>query len=495
MAATKIRGNTQILDGTILNAQISASAAIATSKLADGAEFLQRNGSVALTGNLNANSNRIVNLAAPVDPNDAARKADVEIAALGLSVKSAVRVATVAALPDNTRTGNVLTADDDGALPSIDGVSLSVGNRLLVKDEATGANNGIYTVTDLGDGSNPFVLTRATDADESSEVVPNIFMFVSEGTTLADTGWVLNTNAPITLNTTALSFTQFSGVSGSGDVDGGANVGTAGTGLFKQKSGSTLQFHKLNNVDGKINIALDGGSDEVRLSIAAGSLVNADISASAAIARSKLADGSANHVIINDGSGVLSSEARLSLDRLATGSANSVLIGQGAGSSTYGLITNSNVDAAAAIARTKLASGSAHRLVVNDASGVMIDAAAITAARALISDANGIPTHSSVTSTELGHLSGVTSAIQTQLNNKLAGSNHIIREAPTGAINGSNDIFELAATPIAGKEQVFLNGLLQRPGSGNDYTISGDTITFEDAPLTGDVLLVSYIVA
>lgn len=88
-------------------------------------------------------------------------------------------------------------------------------------------------------------------------------------------------------------------------------------------------------------------------------------------------------------------------------------------------ITNAKVAAAAAIARTKLASGTANRVVVNDASGVLSDAAAITAARALISDANGIPTHSAVTSTELGYVSGVTSAIQTQINGKQATGNYI----------------------------------------------------------------------
>lgn len=438
MARTQIRGNTQILAGSILDAQIGAGAAIATSKLADGADFLQRDGSVAMTGDFDAGSQKIVNLAAPVAASDAARLQDVQVAALGLSVKSAVRVATTVALPANTRTANVITADANGALPSIDGVALSVGQRLLVKNESTAANNGIYTVTDLGDGSSPFVLTRASDADESAEVLPNMFMFVSEGTAQADTGWVLTTNAPITLNTTALDFTQFSGVGAGGDVDSGANVGDAGTGIFKQKSGTTLQFHKLNNVDGKIGIALDGGSDEVRLSIAAASLVNDDISASAAIARSKLA------------------------------------------------------------------AGSAHRLVVNDASGVMIDAAAITADRALISNANGIPVHSAVTATELGHLSGVTSGIQAQLDDKLeaadiagllATGDLVFSEVPTGAIDDVNDEYVLADAPVAGSEQVFHNGQLLRAGSGNDYTISGDTITMEFVPTTGDVIVVHYIVA
>jgi len=85
---------------------------------------------------------------------------------------------------------------------------------------------------------------------------------------------------------------------------------------------------------------------------------------------------------------------------------------------TLSNIENADIKAAAAIDRTKLASGTANRIVINDGTGVMADAAAITASRALVSDASGIPTASAVTSTELGYVSGVTSAIQTQIGAK-----------------------------------------------------------------------------
>lgn len=68
----------------------------------------------------------------------------------------------------------------------------------------------------------------------------------------------------------------------------------------------------------------------------------------------------------------------------------------------------------------------------------------------------------------------------------------VVRETPTGAVDGSNTTFTLANTPIAGSEEAFLNGLLQEPGAGNDYTISGATITYLTAPLTGYRLRVSY---
>jgi hypothetical protein len=74
----------------------------------------------------------------------------------------------------------------------------------------------------------------------------------------------------------------------------------------------------------------------------------------------------------------------------------------------------------------------------------------------------------------------------------MAPSNFVVRD-PTGQTpNGSITVFNLTNTPIAGTEQVFLNGLLQEPGAGNDYTISGAAITFLAAPLTGDRLRVTY---
>jgi aspartate 1-decarboxylase len=76
----------------------------------------------------------------------------------------------------------------------------------------------------------------------------------------------------------------------------------------------------------------------------------------------------------------------------------------------------------------------------------------------------------------------------------LLGTNFVTREVPTGSVNSSNRAFTLANTPVAGSEEVYVNGVLQNSGSGNDYVISTNTITFEVAatPQTGDVILVNY---
>ena len=70
----------------------------------------------------------------------------------------------------------------------------------------------------------------------------------------------------------------------------------------------------------------------------------------------------------------------------------------------------------------------------------------------------------------------------------------VANEIPTGAINGTNKTFTISQSPLEDTEEVYLNGLLQEPGTGNDYTISDDTITFVDAPETGDVVTVSYLI-
>lgn len=118
----------------------------------------------------------------------------------------AVRTATTAALPTNTLTGNVLEATANGALPSQDGVALAVGNFLLVKNEAEGKKHGVYEVTGLGAAGSKWKLTRVSSMDTSAEAVPGMLITVSEGMRNGDRVFQLATDAPITLNTTALSF-------------------------------------------------------------------------------------------------------------------------------------------------------------------------------------------------------------------------------------------------------------------------------------------------
>ena len=125
-----------------------------------------------------------------------------------------------------------ITASSNGAI-SIDGVSLSVDDRILVKDQTTQTQNGFYKVTTVGSGSAAFVLTRTPDADAASELTGGAFTFVEEGTANADNGYVLTTNGTPTLGTTNITFEQFSGAgqisAGNGLTKTGNTIDAVGT--------------------------------------------------------------------------------------------------------------------------------------------------------------------------------------------------------------------------------------------------------------------------
>jgi len=275
MATTQIVQR-QIADGAINDAKVQAGAAIATSKLADGSNFINRDGSIAMTGALNMGSQLITNVLTPSSGTDAANKNYVDTAISSLNSlfdsKGSVRVATTAA-------GTLATSFENG--DSVDGIVLATGDRILIKDQSSQAENGIYTVNASG------APTRSTDMNDWTEV-PGAFVAVEEGTSNADTVWLCTSNQGGTLGTTAITWQQ-------------------------------------------------------------------------------------------------------------------------------------------------------------------------------------IPTSAGLSNT-----------------------NFVDKEIPTGAINGANTAFTLANSPVAGSEHVYLNGILQESGAGNDYTISGANITMLTAPLTGEKLRVSY---
>lgn len=275
MATTQIPQRS-IADGAINDAKIQAGANIASNKLADGANFIKKDGTVAMVGALNMGSQLITNVLTPTAGTDATNRNYVDTAISNVTAlftsKGTVRVAT-------TANGALTTAYANGQ--TLDGIALVTGDRILIKNQTTASENGLYIVNATG------APTRTSDMDVWTEV-PGAWVTVQQGTANADTTWLSTADTGGTLNTTAITW----------------------------------------------------------------------------------------------------------INPITTG--------------------------------------------------------------------------------------GYTSA------------NFVDKEVPSGLINGSNVTFTLANTPTAGSEHVYLNGILQESGSGNDYTITSATITFLSSPLTGEKVRVSY---
>lgn len=200
----------QIADGAINDSKVAAGANIASSKLADGANFTKKDGSVAFTGNQSMGGNSLTNLATPSASTDAATKGYIDAAISNLNslfdAKPSVRVATSSA-------GTLATSFANGQ--TVDSIVLATNDRILIKNQSSQAENGIYIVNASG------APTRTTDMDVWSEV-PGAFVAVEEGTTNADTLWLCTSNQGGTLGSTAITFQQIpttAGLSNTNFVD------------------------------------------------------------------------------------------------------------------------------------------------------------------------------------------------------------------------------------------------------------------------------------
>jgi hypothetical protein len=182
-------------------------------------------------GSVSLNSQKITNLATPTDATDAVTKSYVDAATEGLHVHESARAATVV----NVNLANALENGD-----TLDGVTLVTGDRILVKNQTTQSENGIYVVQASGQP------TRALDFDTAAEIDSGDFIFVYSGTQNAGTGWV-QTNRPATIGTDAIAFTQFSG----------AGTYLAGNGLtlsgnsFSINTGTTVDLNTAQTLTNK----------------------------------------------------------------------------------------------------------------------------------------------------------------------------------------------------------------------------------------------------
>ena len=278
-------------------------------------------------GNVSVSSKKIINLATPTQASDAATKQYVDDVAQGLHTHDSCNAATQTTLAtisggtvtyDNGTSGVGATLTTTGTFTTIDGVTLSNGMRILVKDEATAANNGIYVRTSTT------VLTRADDFDTSTEMAGGDFTFVTAGTLYDNTGWVM-TDPVTTVGTSPVTWVQFSGA-GSFTANTSAGLVLVGT-----------QFNA--KVDGNPNptTAFDGNG-------------NIYVPANAAFTSPNIGAATGTSVIVTGGVTANTLTANLTLS--VTGNANVGNLGTAGLIIATGNISGGNINTAGTVTAT-----------------------------------------------------------------------------------------------------------------------------------------------
>lgn len=332
-ALSVVPGDIALANGSFIVGNVS-NVGVATTK-----STIPISGFGSATAAVDMGSQRITSVANPINATDAANKAYVDSNSAGLDVKQSCHLATTTVLAGTYNSGTLRITGSANGLLSVDSVQVATNDRILVKDQSTQSQNGIYTVIQPGDAYTPFILQRASDFDTSAEASPGSFTFIEEGSTYADTGWVMSSNDVITLDNSAIVWTQFSGP---GSM-------TEGRGLVRNGS----QFHFAQNADytantipyatGATTIGFIGaGSAYQILRIPAGggapSFGAIDVSATAAIVGTLGAGNGGTGQNSWTTGDLLYSSATNTLAKRAIGSANQVLIVSG-GLPTWGQVS------------------------------------------------------------------------------------------------------------------------------------------------------------
>lgn len=498
----------QIKDSAITNAKLAnASVTIAGQSVALGASLA----AATLAGQLpiddlaapdaavSFNSQKITNLATPVADSDAANKSYVDTVAQGLDLKESVKVAT---------TGDITLSGTQ----TIDGIAVAADERVLVKDQSTGTENGIYLCKA---GS----WTRATDFAAGDDEA-GAFCFVEQGTVNGDAGFVCTNDAgSAVVGTDALSFTQFSGA---GQVIAGDGLAKTGNTLSVNVDDSSIEIDSDSlrvKALGITNAMLAGSIDNAKLSnstisgVALGaSLGNLSLSSELAFNTGSAYNGASARTVSIAALGVTNAmlagsiaDSKLSTIASAnkvSGSAVQLTANKGLEDATglgikldgttlalgsagikVNLITNAQIDGSAAISLTKLAAVNSAQIIVGNASN---QAAAVNMSGDVAIANNGATT----IQTDAVSLNEISARPQT--------------DTFTG--NGSLTSFNLneriATAAWRPGVKVFINGqrikpVASSPADDSEYTVADNgsvtSITLGAAPLAGDLIQLDYL--
>ncbi len=356
----------------ILAGPTTGSAAAPTFRALVAADLLKLNEFTAPDGSVSLNSQKITNLATPTADADAASKSYVDGVSQGLDVKDSVVAATTANITISTALNNGDT---------LDGVTLSTNDRVLVKDQSSASENGIYVV-----GSSP---ARADDLAAGVDAA-GMFTFVEQGSTNADKGFVCTSNkGSAVVGTNNLAFSQFSGA---GSLTGGDGI---------TKSGNEF------SVDLKSNGGLVIESTEVAVDLGASSITGT-LAVSDGGTGSTTSSAARTALGLAIGSNVQAYDA--DLDNLSGC--------QSGGSAALAALTSTEI---------QILDGA----TVTTSELNILDGVTATASELNIMD--GV----TATTSELNHTDGVTSNIQTQLDAKQASDAQLTELATMGANTAS----------------------------------------------------------